>query len=162
MEDLSVALLLYLIGIAVLVLEIFIPSHGILGVTGVGFWIAGIVYAFRFNGTVGYAAILLSVVLLPTGIALAVKYWYYLPVGRRMAPPNPQLTEADYGFHTDELDALVGKTGRSVTPLRPVGSCDFDGKRIQCVTDWGSIEKGAKVEALKVRGRDVVVREVKS
>ena len=159
MEDVTLALLLYVLGIGLLVLEIFIPSHGVMGVAGLGFLIGGIVVAFRLSTGVGYAAVLLAVVLVPTGAVLTVKYWYRLPVGKRMAPPNPTVTESDLGFHTDRIDALVGETGRTLTPLRPVGSCEFDHRRVQCVAEMGSIERGVKVEGVAVRGRDLVVRE---
>ncbi len=162
MEDVTLALLLYVIGIGVLVLEIFIPSHGVLGITGLAFLISGIVVAFRIGSGVGYAAILFAIVLVPTGVVLGVKYWYRLPVGKRMAPPNPTVTESDLGFHTDELEAMIGQTGRSLTPLRPVGSCEFDRRRVQCVAEMGSIERDATVEGIAIRGRDLVVREIQS
>ncbi len=162
MEDVTLALLLYVVGIAVLVLEIFIPSHGVLGIAGLGFLVGGIVFAFRISSGVGYAAVLFAVVLVPTGVVLTVKYWYRLPVGKRMAPPNPIVTESDLGFHTAQLEDLVGKTGRSLTPLRPVGSCEFDNRRVQCVAEMGSIERDVKVEGIAIRGRDLVVREVRT
>jgi len=162
MEDVTLALLLYLVGVALLVLEIFIPSHGVLGIAGLGFLIGGIVFAFRISSGVGYAAVLFAVVLVPTGVVLTVKYWYRLPVGKRMAPPNPIVTESDLGFHTAQLEDLVGRTGRSLTPLRPVGSCEFDNRRVQCVAEMGSIERDVKVEGIAVRGRDLVVREVRT
>jgi membrane-bound serine protease (ClpP class) len=162
MEDLTLALLLYVIGIALLVLEIFIPSHGVLGLSGLGFLIGGIVVAFRIGQGVGYVAVFLAIVLVPTGAVLAVKYWYQTPVGRRIAPPNPTITEAKLGFRTEELAMLVGQTGRTLTPLRPVGSCDFGGKRIQCVAEVGRIARGVKVEGVMVRGRDLVVRPVQT
>lgn len=160
MEDVTLAIILFLVGIAMLVLEIFIPSHGLLGLVGMGSLVGGIVVAFRIGSGVGYATVLLAVVLVPTGAYLAVKYWYVLPVGKRVAPPNPEITEADLDFHTDELEALIGKTGKSATPLRPIGSCYFENRRVQCLAEIGSIKKGAKVEAIAVRGRDLVVREL--
>ncbi len=162
MDTIPLALLLYALGIVLLVIEIFIPSHGVLTIAGLGFLIAGIVMTFRVSDTAGYVAVLLAVVLIPTGIVLTVKYWYVLPVGRRMAPPNPTLTEKDYDFHTDETEALVGKTGRAMTTLRPVGSCVFENRRVQCVAEYGVIEKGVKVEGVQVRGRDLVVRKIQA
>jgi len=162
MEDFTATLLLYLLGIALLVLEIFIPSHGALTVAGIGFLGAGIYMAFRLASWVGYAALLFALMLLPTFIILAVKYWYRTPFGKRIAPPNPTITEDVLGFRTDELEALVGQTGRCQTQLRPGGSCEFHGRRVQCVAESGVIEPGALVRGIEVRGRDLVVRELRS
>ncbi len=161
MEDVSATLLLYLLGIAVLVLEIFIPSHGVLTVAGLGFLGGGVYMAFKIGPIVGYVALMFSIILLPTFAALAVKYWYRTPIGKRVAPPNPTVTEADLDFHTDRLEALVGRQGRSLTPLRPVGSCEFEGRRIQCVAESSIIAADAVVRGIAVRGRDLVVREVR-
>lgn len=162
MENVTLMVVLYSVGIVILVLEIFIPSHGVLSIAGLGFLIAGIWTAFKISSGVGYVSMILALILVPTGVYFAIKYWYQLPVGRRMAPPNPKADEASYGFHTDELMALVGERGRAVTPLRPVGDCDFEGRRVQCIAEMGSIERGAKVEGIQVRGRDLVVRELPS
>jgi membrane-bound serine protease (ClpP class) len=161
MEDVSVTLLLYLLGIALLVLEIFLPSHGVLTITGLGFLGAGIYYAFRLGAGVGYAALLFAIILLPAFVIVAVKYWYRTPIGKRVAPPNPTITEETLGFRTDELAALVGQTGRCLTPLRPVGSCEFNGRRIQCMAESGVVESGAQVRAIATRGRDLIVRELR-
>jgi len=162
MEDIGLALVLYLIGIALLVLEIFIPSHGVLFIVGMGFLAGGITFAFRLGSGVGYVSLLLAGILVPTGVWLSVKYWYRLPVGKRMAPPNRTISESDLGFHTEAISALVGQTGRSLTVLRPVGSCEFNRRRVQCVAEVGRIEKGVQVEGVAVRGRDLVVRAVQT
>jgi len=162
MGDISAALLLYLLGIVILVLEIFIPSHGVLTVAGLGFLGAAVYMAFQIGPGVGYFALLLAIALLPTFIILAVKYWYRTPIGRRVAPPNPTVTEADLGFDTEAIAALVGQTGVALTQLRPVGSCEFNGRRVQCVAESGIIRSGARVKGVAVRGRDLVVRELRS
>ncbi len=159
MEDITLMLVLYAVGIVILVLEIFIPSHGVLSIAGLGFLIAGIWAAFRIGSGVGYVSMILALILVPTGIYFAIKYWYQLPVGKRMAPPNPEANEASFGFHTAELEALIGEQGRAITPLRPVGDCEFGRRRVQCIAEMGSIEKGTKVEAVRIRGRDLVVRQ---
>ncbi len=162
MEDFTAMLVLYVLGLGILVLEIFIPSHGVLTIAGVGFLGAAVYMAFRIGPGVGYTSLLLAVVLLPAFAILAVKYWYRTPIGRRVAPPNPTVTEEALGFQTDELAALIGQTGRCTSQLRPVGSCEFNGRRIQCVAESGVIEPGTRVRGIAVRGRDLVVRQIAS
>jgi membrane-bound serine protease (ClpP class) len=73
-----------------------------------------------------------------------------------LAPPVRQRGEAI----TDaaQLSKLVGRTGRVLTTMRPVGMCDFDGQRIECVAENGYVQKNMQVKAIRVDGTQVTVR----
>ena len=160
MSEIAVLILLYAAGVLLLVMDIFIPSHGLLAVTGVGFLVAAVVQTFNYAGReAGIVAILACLVFLPTFVCLAVKYWRRTPIGRRISPPNPVLTVADAGVPVEELTRLVGQTGTAVTPLRPVGICEFSGKRVSCVAEFGMVERGTMVEAVRVSGSNLAVQQ---
>jgi membrane-bound serine protease (ClpP class) len=55
---------------------------------------------------------------------------------------------------------LVGSEGIALTTLRPAGSADFNGKRVDVVADWEYIEKGSRIKVLRVEGVKVVVKKV--
>jgi len=157
--DWLIIVVLYALGAAILVAEIFLPSHGILSVAGLGFLGVAVYLTFRQSTPAGYVAIVILIAVLPTMAILAVKYWHRTPVGRRIAPPNPTLTEEDTaGVRLAELQPLVGQVGQSLTPLRPVGTCEFNGRRVECVAEMGMIERGTTVEAVGIRNRTLVVR----
>jgi membrane-bound serine protease (ClpP class) len=48
----------------------------------------------------------------------------------------------------------------ALTPLRPVGTCEINGKRVQCVAETGFITKGTPVKVFTVEGNRVIVVEV--
>ena len=104
-------------------------------------------------------AILVVIIVLPIGLIISVKNWHRTPVGRRVSPPNPSLTAADR-MPVDHMNQYVGRTGRTLTPLRPVGMCEFDGKRIECMADFGMIERGVQVEGIRVVDRTLCVHPV--
>jgi len=163
MSSLGIIGLLYAAGLLLLVAEIFLPSHGVLTVAGLGLLIGGIYQTFvNYGEQAGLLSILACFILLPTMAFFAIKYWRQTPVGRRIAPPNPVLTNADIGVPIDELSALIGKTGKTVSPLRPVGICDFDGKRVSCITQLGMVEAGVEVVAYKVQSGNLTVRPVEA
>jgi membrane-bound serine protease (ClpP class) len=163
MSDVAILTLLYAVGVLILVSEIFIPSHGILFVTGIGFLIAAIVKTFDYGGRdAGIIAIFACVVFVPAFAFVAIKYWHLTPIGRRIAPPNPVITASDTSIPVAELERLIGQTGRSVTPLRPAGICDFGGKRISCVAEFGMIGAGVDVEGIRVSGSNLAVQEKKT
>lgn len=163
MSSIGIIVLLYLAGLLLLVAEIFLPSQGVLTVGGLGFLIAGVYRTFTHYGEeAGLLSILACMVLLPTMGYFAIKYWRQTPIGRRIAPPNRELTNADVGVPIDELGELIGKTGKTVSPLRPVGICDFDGIRVSCVSQFGTVEPGVEVMGLKIQSGNLSVRPVET
>lgn len=163
MPDVIVLILLYAVGVLILVGEIFIPSHGVLSVAGIGFLVAAVVKTFGYAGReAGIMAVVACAVLLPTFAVLAIKYWHRTPVGRRIAPPNPTFTLSDTPVPIEELSKLIGRTGRSATALRPVGICEFGGRRISCVAELGIIEEDVAVEAVGIRSGNLAVQEQKA
>jgi membrane-bound serine protease (ClpP class) len=53
---------------------------------------------------------------------------------------------------------LVGKTGRTLTLLRPAGRAEIDGEPVDVVAEGAYIPKGTTVEVTAVRGRRLVVK----
>ncbi len=163
MSDVAILVILYAAGVLVLVSEIFIPSHGVLSVAGIGFLIAAIVRTFSYGGReAGIIAVFACLVFVPAFAFVAIKYWHLTPIGRRIAPPNPVATTSDSSVPVDELSRLIGQTGRSVTLLRPAGICEFDGKRVSCVAEFGMIDAGVTVEGIRISGSNLAVQEKKA
>lgn len=152
--------LLYLVGSVILIAELYLPAHGMLGLVGVGVLGYGLYETFLISEMAGLVGLLALVILLPTGLLISVKYWHRTPVGRRISPPNPKLTDADR-MPGEELKGLIGQRGRALTLLRPVGTCLFDGRRVECKSEHGMIAKDTAVEAVRVVDRTVLVRAVR-
>ena len=151
--------LLYLVGCALLIIELFLPAHGLLGILGLGVLGFGLYESYGRSEVVGLISLAVLAVLLPTGLVVAVKNWHRTPVGRRISPPNPQLTSRDR-MPVDHLKPLIGSVGRTLTLLRPVGTCLFDGHRVECTAEYGMIEKNVEGEAVRLVDRTVSVRPV--
>ncbi len=162
MSAMAVVILLFAAGIVILIAEIFIPSHGILGVVGLGFLAFAIYRAYELGESKGHVAIVAAVVLVPTLAIVAVKNFRRTPMGRKIVPDNPTVRVEEFAPHYENLKDVLGRTGQSVTPLRPVGTCMFEGERVNCVAESGMIAKGAMVEAVGIRGHEVEVRLVDS
>ncbi len=157
MGDWTGILLLYLLGGALLIIELFLPAHGLIGVIGLCILGFGLYEAFMRSQAAGMVSLVALMILLPVGLVISVKNWHRTPVGRRISPPNPELTELDR-MPLSDLQALVGKTGRAVTLLRPVGTCQFGDRRVECKAEQSMIAKDSEVEAVGLADRTVVVR----
>ena len=159
MSPLALIILLFAAGTLVLIAELFIPSHGVLTVLGVGLLVAGIVQTFRYAGEqAGALATMCCLVGLPLFGFAAIKIWPKTWVGRRIAPPNPTFSARDTSVPVEEINRYVGETGRSITQLRPVGFCDFEGRRVPCIAEFGIIEPGTTVEGVRVAGANLAVK----
>jgi len=66
------------------------------------------------------------------------------------------------GFQgTEDLKAFIGKEGKALTALRPAGTAEFNGTRLDVISESEYIEKDSKVKIIDVEGRRVVVRKAK-
>ena len=149
------------VGSVIVIAELFLPAHGLIGLVGVGVLAYGVYEMFMISQLAGLIGLCVLAIALPTSLVISVRTWHRTPMGRRMSPANPELTDKDR-MPLDELKALVGCIGRALTPLRPVGTCEFNGRRVECKAEYGMIEKGAEVEALRLVDRTVEVRSVRS
>ncbi len=153
MSDGSIIAILFMVGAVVLFAELLLPSFGMLTAIAIGCFVGGIVLTFQAYGqAAGLLAAVSCVFGLPVCGVIAMRVWPKTWLGKMIIPPNPVLTDADTSVPVVELSKLVGKTGRSLSPLRPVGICEFDGHRISCVAESGLVDTGTVVQGVGVSG----------
>jgi len=163
MSGVLVISLLFAAGFLVLIAELFVPSHGILTVVAIGLLIAGIVETFRYGGQrAGAISVVACLIALPSFAAAAIKIWPKTWIGRKIAPANPVVTARDTTVPVEELSRYIGATGKALSTLRPVGICEFNGRRISCVAEFGMVETGAEVEGLRISGANLAVQTKKA
>jgi membrane-bound ClpP family serine protease len=151
---------LLLLGLGVMVLEVFVPSGGILGFVSIAALVAAVATAFLEQGaTAGMASLAVVVLAVPAVLALAFRWFPETPLGRRVLPPAPEaadvLPDLERRRHIRDL---IGHTGRTVSELLPWGRVEIDGETIEGVSEGGPIAAGAAIEAVGVQSTAVVVR----
>jgi len=160
MENLTLAYVLIGAGFVLLLLELLIPSYGTLSVLSMGSIAVGIVLAFSYGGTSQGLFTLFGVfVLLPVVLGLLFRVWPKTPIGRQffLTEPRTDATVASLPVN-QELEALRGRFGRTLSALRPAGMVDFDGRRVDAVTEGMMVDAGQWVRCIEVRAGRVVVR----
>ena len=160
MNTLVWVLALLLIGLAVMVLEVFVPSGGVLGFLSVVAILAAIVMAFAQQGVgFGVAVLGVSFVAVPAVLALAFRWFPDTPLGRRVLPPPPEPDEVLPDVERRRaLRALVGLRGRTTSPLLPWGSVEVEGIHCDAMSESGPIPADAVIEVTGVQAAAVVVR----
>ena len=147
-------------GLGVIVLEVFVPSGGILGFVSITAIIAAVATAFLELGPgAGMSVLGLAVVAVPAVLSLAFRWFPDTPLGRRVLPPPPDAAEVlpDPQRRRRARD-LVGRSGRAVSEMLPWGSVEIDGTLCEAMSESGPIDAGTPVEAVGVQGTKLVVR----
>ena len=152
--------LLVVVGLMLILLEVFVPSGGVLGMLSVVALGAGIVTALMEKGAgVGMTVLAGTFIAVPAVLAVGFRWFPATPLGRRVLPQPP--AEEDVlpdPTQRRRLRDLVGRRGRTRSELVPWGSVDVEGDSFEAVSDGGPIAGGAVVEVTGVQGRAVVVR----
>jgi membrane-bound serine protease (ClpP class) len=158
LDPLAWSILLMLAGCVVLVLEVFIPSGGILAVLSAAAFVGAIVIAFQRGPVTGLAFIMTTVVAVPLVLVLAFHYWPKTRFGKAFLGELP--TEAEV-LPDDPHRALLGRVGIARSKMLPSGAVEIDGRMIDALTSGKAIEPGQYVLVTEVRANRVVVRPAK-
>jgi membrane-bound serine protease (ClpP class) len=157
--DIAWAIILLVLGCALVVLEVFIPSGGIISVLAAVTFIASIIVASWESPTTGpvtglaFAAV--TVFVVPVLVAMAFKYWPRTRMGKAFL--GDLQTEKEV-LPEDPRRALLGRVGVARSKMLPSGAVEIDGQMIDAVTQGQAIEPGAYVVVVEVRANRVVVR----
>jgi len=155
LDPLTWAIILMLIGCGTVVLEVFIPSGGILSFFSAIAIIASVVMAFRSDATTGMSFVVLTLVAVPATLGLAFKYWPSTPMGKAFLG---ELKKTEDLLPVDPRRELVGKVGIAKSKMLPSGSVQIDGKYIDAISQGVAIDIGQAVVVAEVRANRVVVR----
>lgn len=151
-------LLCLLLGAALMIVEIFLPGFGLPGISGIVLIGAGVAMLWLEAGALTALATLLVVIAV---LAVLISY-----VMRRAtqgcAHTRIFLREKEELRSREDMQVLLGKQGRTTSVLRPAGIGDFDGVRLNVVTEGSFIERDRPIEIVNVDGARIVVRERQS
>lgn len=146
-----------LLGACLIILEVFLPGFGLPGISGLVLIAAGIVLAAVHHGMLIAVVVLLVVIAL---LALVIS-WVMRSAAKGNYHSEIFLSEKDELNTREDMQVLVGKTGRTSSVLRPAGIGDFDGVRLNVVTEGGFMEKNTPIEIVSVDGARIVVKAIR-
>ena len=161
MSPLIWAILILVLGLVLLLLELFIPSAGLLSFLATTALVASVVTVFRYHGMALGAVYLATVFgLLAMLGAFFVRWWPVTPIGRRILnlPRRGSRNDANAGDKTDARNSLVGQLGRAKTKMLPSGAIEIGGRTYDAVSEGVPIEPGQTVKVIETRGNRIVVR----
>lgn len=149
---------LFLTGVLCLVVEAALPGVGFFGIAGVGLIILTLFMAAARPAD-GWQAVALAAAVSPYLMWLSWRLGVRRLFHRRLTLQDRLGAEEGYVAGGRFAD-LVGETGTALTPLRPAGTAEFGGRRIDVVTAGEYVAAGTKVTVVKVDNWHVTVRAV--
>ena len=156
------AVFLYILCAILLVIEIFVPSFGLLTVLSLLCLAGGIALFFKMGVTAGYIGIFLAIILIPAVLIIVYRIFPKTSMGKKLTLQKVVRAKGDAIQDSAVLQQMLNRTGIVVTPLRPVGMCEFDGQKLECVSESGYIPIQKKVKIIHIEGTQLTVRAVET
>lgn len=149
------------VGIALLVVEMFMPGFGIPGIAGLVLLGACIVLTWREHGEIaGIGAAIVVIALAGIVVTLSLKSAATGRISRSALILRDTLRQDGSVASGNIQDKLLNRTGETLTVLRPAGTAVFDGERLNVVSAGEYIEKGRPVVIRQVEGARILVEEL--
>ena len=153
MEWLVPIIICVLVGIILLVVEVYMPGFGIPGVSGFILLLAGIVMAWiEYGAKVGLGMAVIILALMGIVISISLR-----SVENGRFSKALVLQGAQERPEERDMQALIGQEGITATPLRPVGTAEFACGKLNVSSDGEYIEKGVKVRIARINGTTILV-----
>lgn len=153
---------LLVLGLVLIVLEVFIPDFGLLGLLGTGSVALGI---YHTTGDFGMMVRDLSLAIMVSAILIIIliRKGYSLSNWEKMVLFSSSKQAEDVEETEVQKPIKVGMIGVAQTPLRPSGKVIFNDQTsaYDVLSSGGHISKGTKVVVQEVHRTKIVVREQK-
>lgn len=150
-------LFLFVFGIALMLVEAFMPGFGVFGVSGLISTLVSIVLA-AVSVQTGMVMLLVSFLLAGVFSFFSFRFFANRGALRHIILSEEERVELGYTAPLDQQN-LVGLEGVALTTLRPSGSAEIEGRRIDVVSDGAYIPAGEKLIVDRVEGVRVIVRK---
>ncbi len=156
MKPYILPILLQVIGILVILAEIFIPSLGLLTAIALSvfFYSLYIVYT-TISTTAGMVLAGLDIVLVPVLLIVGMKILARSPLAlkRELSKQEGVVSQKE------DPKAYINMKGRSVTDLRPAGMAEIHSQRVDVVTDGEYIDADTPIVVTDVSGNRILVEQ---
>ncbi len=159
MQSLILPSVLQVIGVFVIMAEIFIPSFGILTIIAICIFSYSLYIVFTNISTItGIFFVGADIMLIPVIIGTGIKILARSPLTlqQKLSRKNGVVSQKQ-----ELKETLMHMKGKAVTDLRPAGIAMIDSKRLDVVTDAEYIEAGSLVIVTDVTGNRIIVEKIK-
>lgn len=161
-------IILFIIGLILLAAEIFvIPGFGVAGIGGILLILISLFLSLTPSGPFfNFESISLAFIQLAGALAAAfiliLVLAKFLPKSRsfsKLILDESEKSEKGFVSYPSEKN-LIGAEGVALTTLRPAGTAEINGKRVDVMTDSEYVQQGSRIIVVRVEGIKVVVKKI--
>src|SRR5690625_331960 len=151
----AIILIIYFVGLLLILIDGKIVNDGTLATLGLAGMILSVIIAAPnfFAGIYAVLGVLVGGALSFTFLNIFKRrnMWSKIALKDRLTK------EAGYSSLNEEYEKLVGKTGITITDLRPVGTIRIENDEYSGVSNAQWIEKGTEIKVVEVDGTKILV-----
>lgn len=182
MDPFYLAILLYFVAVVLALVDLLVPSGGLLLILAMAAGLASTLFGFRSSTTMGMAMLTLLIVSVPILIYTALRVWPHTPLGRRIilgAPGSKKrpasakkegeqaeesgerkaASSTTANARAQELEQLVDTVHILESPLLPSGHIKIGHKHFNAVAESGFVDAQQAVVVVAVKERNLIVRK---
>ena len=147
-------------GLLFAVLELFLPTGGILAFFSLAAFCTAIVFAFHQGVEFGLAFLGILLIGIPVLVWQLFMIWPHTPIGRRMLlePDDDPALLPD--SENETLQNLIGQTGVAQSRMMPSGIVLLEGIKYDALSEGEPIDPGTRVVVIQANKINIVVRAV--
>jgi membrane-bound serine protease (ClpP class) len=149
-------IILLIAAAALMILEVMIPSFGMLGLLSATSYVFAVVLAFKASPADGFIVAGVGLMILPAAFLLGFRLIRRTPLGRKTLLDAPEAASIQRGY-TAQNRLLIGQSGVALTDLRPSGVAEIGGVRTDVTAATEFVPKQTPVTVVSVDGTRVVV-----
>ncbi|MEJ2196519.1 MAG: NfeD family protein [Ignavibacteriaceae bacterium] len=166
----AIEIIMFVLGVILILLEVFvIPGFGIAGVGGIILIIASLFLSLiGSNQVLDFEGVSTAIIQLAAALSGAIILLFmlakFLPktnIFQKFVLSEAEKSNKGFSSHKTQK-SLVGAKGVALTTLRPSGTAEINGKKVDVVTESEYLERGSKIEVIGVEGIKVLVKEIRS
>ncbi|MCR9248494.1 MAG: hypothetical protein NXI31_25995 [bacterium] len=154
----GVAVLLAIVGLALIVAEVFFVSFGVIAILAGASLVGAILVAFQDSVSFGVTMLVVEAIAAPAALFAAFRILPKTPFGRQLILSRPENTSRSSAGDPG-LGELLDKTGVTLSDLRPAGFARIDGRKVDVTTRGELIVAGRDVVVIDVSANRVLVAE---
>lgn len=156
-----VAAMFLIIGVVLIIVEVFVPGFGFWGISGAVSLVVGVIVRICMGLNLVQS---LTLILLVAGfsivvVGLIVYSARYGILGKTGLFERGTTISEDYNKTPKELKKLVGRSGKAITNLDMAGKAKIRGKIYDVVSLTSYIEKGSNIKVVGIKDNTILVRK---
>ncbi|WP_209125387.1 NfeD family protein [Alkalihalobacillus sp. BA299] len=151
-------ILLYILGLLLIIVDGKVISDGTIALLGIILMIVGL--AVPAPNFVYGALVAMGLVLGAAASLLFLKVFPSRKLWSKMTLKDQLTGEQGYNSLNTTYKDLVGKRAKTVTPFRPIGTIEVEGKQYSATSENNWLAQETVVEVVSVDGTRIVVKKI--